>query len=368
MANNFSVQHTNLENFVMNVVPSPYVEPDNQRPHKNAGAGEFLAFLIYWVVKAKEFAGNVATALPGCTIVSEGMKPIMMSVSIRNGRVYIQDGQHRYYWSINFFDDHVIVPQFTGNMEVDKIIAEYKCVGKYFSLLDRWMQDAIKNALVTLEVVVTDDEGVEKVLFDDKNRGSSLKTPESMNNNFFNVPIYQELTSGIEQILSETTKDSFNLVYTDGVKYLADKFSATTLFHLVTRCMTVDTATSGAKNIDTEAMTMNASIDQKKAHKIVENVLKSLCLGANIVGHGRAVNTYAGAYLYAITHEAEAKKLNKRENRFLMNSEVFYWEAQPAEKKPSISNNTLLNNTTHSKSNVKYAACQISKLAAKVVK
>lgn len=360
-----SVQMTNLRNFVENVIPSLYIAPANQRPHKNANADQFFAFLIYWAVKAKMFAKNAAKALPGCTIVSDGMKPIMMSISIRDGQVYIQDGQHRYFWSLAIFDNAVEVSSSTGNIEVDKVVSDY--AGLTFNELPKWLQNGIFEALVMLEVVDTDDVEMEKVLFDDKNRGSSMKTHESLNNNFCNVPIYQQLQTAVEEI-KDGTLTSFTTKYPIGLKYLKNSVKKeAALFHLITRCMTMGTKTKGAKACDVEAMSMNCTLSQSQAHAFVQEIIDNLCLGANIVGPNRAINTYAGAYVYAISNKKMARRANTKKYRYDMHDAIYDFEQSYHSVKTSVVNAAFLSNTTHDKNRVKYAASQIEGIAAKVV-
>ena len=363
--NECSVQTTTLENFVDNVIPALYIAPDNQRIHKAKNADQFLAFLIYWAIKAETFK-KTAAALPGCTIVHAGLKPIMISISVRNGQIYIQDGQHRYYWSKAIFANAVKVSSSTGNIEVDNVVKPY--VGLVFDSLPDWLKKGIREALVVLEVVDTNDVEMEKVLFDDKNRGSSVKTSESLNNNFCNVPIYQQMKKAVEEIMGDESLVSFNNKYPMGANYLNNSLkNEDTLFHLITRCMTVDTFTNNAKAIDIEAMSTNCTLSQSQAHALVQQIIDDLCLGASMVGPKRAVNTYAGACVYVTKNRVLARRANSKKYRVDMHDAVWSFENRPHPIKSSVVNGEFLSSTTHDKGRVRYAVTKIDEIVSKVV-
>lgn len=288
----YSVQMTNLENYASNIFNfETYQAPQNQRPYDALNASSFFANLVFWAIKCLE-SGTKVKALPGCTVISVGSFARNMTISVKDGVIYIQDGQHRAYWAHLIFTNQVVVPEMSESTTVAKTVNAH--AGKPFCKLPESIQDQIKKSVVLLKVVETDSLETEKAMFYDDNCGSSIKTNECTHNNFCDVEIYKAITDAVSQISSGDTHGRYTL--TPGADVLKNRFNRNTIFHFFTRVLTYNETTHGAKKTNEAAINKYSHLTYHECTELMNQVVEDACFAALIVGNGQPIHLYDGMY------------------------------------------------------------------------
>lgn len=288
----YSVQMTTMENYATNLYNSEeYNPPMNQRPYDALNAASFFANLVFWAIKCLDSVKKVK-ALPGCTVIGVGSFARNMSISVKNGVIYIQDGQHRAYWAHMIFKNQVVVPEMSECTAVGKVVNAH--AGKPFCKLPAEIQEAIKKSIVLLKVVETESLETEKAMFYDENCGSSVKTNECTHNNFCDVEIYKAITDAVNQITAGDTHGRYTL--TPGADILKARFNRNTIFHFFTRVLTYNETTHGAKKTNEAAINKYAHLTYHECSELMSQVIEDACFAALIVGNAQPIHLYDGMY------------------------------------------------------------------------